>query len=68
MKNSYFILLIDESIYSLESKEFSTFNANSAYWQIELDQYDMGNTAFVTHIKLYRFSHMFWGQNRSCDC
>lgn len=50
---------IDKSIDGLCSAEvFSTFDADSGYWHIELDQAYLGKSAFVTYSRLYLYTRM----------
>lgn len=44
---------------------FSTLDADSGHWQIELDQADIIKTAFVTHKGLYRYTRLLYGLNNA---
>lgn len=57
--DSYPIPRMDECIDSLRSaKIFSTLDANSGYWKIEIDPRDRDKTTFTSHHGLYRFVRM----------
>lgn len=61
-RDSYPIPRIDECIDSLgESTVFSTLDANSGYWKVEIDDRDKDKTAFTSHHGLYRFTRMPFG-------
>lgn len=50
---------MNESLDSLRlSKLFLSLDANSGYWQIELDANDVDETAFVTYSGLYSYTRM----------
>lgn len=60
--DSNFIAEIDECIDSRgTANEFSTFDANRGYSQIELDMHDKDRTALFTHSGLYRFIWLPFG-------
>lgn len=40
---------------------FLTLDANSRYWQLEMDEADMDKTSFVTHNGPHRYNHMPFG-------
>lgn len=44
-----------------DTEIFSTLNANSSYWQIELDKTNWEKTAFTLHHGLYQFSGLPYG-------
>lgn len=46
-----------------EGTLFSTWNATSRYWQIEINKHDSENTAVASHCMLYRFKKMPLGLN-----
>ena len=53
---------IDDSINILgKAKFFSTFDLNSAYWQIPVNKEDREKTAFICHSGLYEFDVMPFG-------
>ena len=62
VRDSYPIPRMDECIDSLgDARVFSTLDANSGYWQIEVDPNDRDKTAFTSHFGLYRFKRMPFG-------
>lgn len=53
---SYPLLTMNECIGSLKVAQVSsTLDANTAYWQFEIDKYDKGYTASTSHHWLYQF-------------
>lgn len=62
IRDSYPIPRMDECIDSLgEATIFTTFDCNSGYWQIDLDEQDRDKTSFCSHFGLYRFTRMPFG-------
>ena len=62
VRDSYPIPRMDECMDSLgTAKTFSTLDANSGYWQVEIDPKDRDKTAFTSHHGLYRFIRMPFG-------
>lgn len=62
VRDSYPFLQMNECINGPETANvFSTLDANSGYWQIELDENNIYKTVFVTHNKLYRYTCMSFG-------
>lgn len=62
MKDSYPIPRMDECIDSLgEAKIFSTLDANSGYWQMNVAKEDRSKTAFVCHTGTYQCKRMPFG-------
>jgi Reverse transcriptase (RNA-dependent DNA polymerase) len=60
--DSYALPRIDDCLDSLGSaRYFSTLDANSGYWQINVSAEDMDKTAFTSHRGLYRFRRMPFG-------
>jgi hypothetical protein len=43
------------------SKWFTTLDANTGYWKINVDTADKENTAFTTHLGIYQFLRMPFG-------
>lgn len=59
VRDSFSIRQTDECIDRLQTaNEFSPLHANSSYLQIELDENDMGRTAFLAHNELYKYTRM----------
>ena len=59
VKDAYPLPRIDMCLDSLGSaKYFSTFDLQSGYWQIELDDKDMSKTAFITKYGLFEYTKM----------
>lgn len=59
VRDSYQIHGMNECIELLvEAQLFSTLNANSRNWQIELAERDVYKAGFVTHHDLFRYSNM----------
>ena len=55
---------MDECIDSLgEARIFSTLDANSGYWQIELADEDCEKTAFTSHSGVFQYKRMPFGLN-----
>lgn len=53
---------IDDSIDAMgKAKYFSTFDLNSAYWQIPVNPNDKEKTAFISHTGLFEFDVMPFG-------
>ena len=53
---------IDDSIDAIgKAKYFSTFDLNSAYWQIPVNPNDKEKTAFISHTGLFEFDVMPFG-------
>lgn len=48
-------------IYLGETKIFSTYTANSRYWQLEIEDENQDKTAFSFHQNLYRFLRIPFG-------
>ena len=62
VRDSYPIPRMDECIDSLgDAQLFSTLDANSGYWQIEMAEEDKNKTAFTTHYGLFRYLRMPFG-------
>jgi len=62
VQDSYPIPRMDECIDSLgEAVVFSTFDANSGYWQVVMNQDDMDKTTFTSHFGTYRWLRMPFG-------
>lgn len=58
----YLVPMMDKYIDSLgEAAVFSTFNASSVYWQLEIGEMDCAMSLFTPHKGLYLFSHMLFG-------
>lgn len=57
IRDSYFLPRMDESIDSLgELTGFSTADASSGYWQIDIDERDPDKTAFTSNHGLHRLT------------
>ncbi len=55
---------IQRSVQTLaENVWFSKLDANSAYWQVQIDENDRKKTAFVTKYGLYEFVHVLYLHN-----
>jgi hypothetical protein len=53
---------MDECLDSLgEAEFFSTLDANTGYWQIEVAPEDRDKTTFSCHVGMYRFTRMPFG-------
>lgn len=53
---------MDKCINSLSKVTvFPTFDANSAYWQVEVEDKNQSKTEFTSHHGLYRFVHLPFG-------
>lgn len=53
---------MNEFIDSLDkARVFPTLDANSGYWQIDIDRKDIDKTAFVTHHGLFKYTRMPFG-------
>ena len=62
VRDSYPIPRMDECIDSLgEARIFSTLDANSGYWQIELADEDREKTAFTSHSGVFQYKRMPFG-------
>lgn len=62
VRDSYPIPKIDECIDSLGTAAiFSTLDANSGYWQIEMYEKNVDKTDSVTYNGLYRYTRMLFG-------
>ena len=62
VRDSYPIPRMDECIDSLgDATLFTTLDANSGYWQVEIDPADRDKTTFTSHFGLYRFLRMPFG-------
>lgn len=62
IRDSYPIPRMDECIDSLgEASVFTTLDANSGYWQVEIAPGDRDKTTFTCHEGLYRFIRMPFG-------
>lgn len=58
-RDSYLILIMNKSIDSLgKAPVFSTLNANSGYWKVEIDRSDRDKIANSSQYGLYRFTRM----------
>lgn len=56
IRDNYLIPRMKECMYSAGAANvFSALDANSGYWQNEMDKKDIDQTAFVTHNNLYRY-------------
>lgn len=61
-RDSYPIPCKDKSIDSLEdAKVFSTLDARSGYWQIDIDEVDVDKTAFIAHDGLFKYKKCHLG-------
>lgn len=61
-RDSYQIPRIDEYIDFLgKGAIFSTLDANSACWQLDINKADKNETAFISHQETYRFIQMPFG-------
>lgn len=61
-KDSYPLPRIDDSLDALRgSKWFSTFDLQSGFWQVQMNNSDAEKTAFVTNGGLYQFRVMPFG-------
>lgn len=59
VRGSCAISYMDKCIDMLGEKQiFSALNENSGYWQIEMDNIDIDNTALVTHHGLFKYSRV----------
>lgn len=65
-RDRYPISKMHEVIDSLvKSQVFSTLDANSSYWQIEIDDKDVNKAAYVTNNGLFCYTTMpFWIEER----
>ena len=62
VRDSHPILRMDECIDSLgDARIVSTLNANSGYWQIQIEPKDQYKTTFTTHFGTYAFTRMPFG-------
>ena len=62
IRDSYHIPRMDECIDSLgDAGIFSTLDANSGYWQVEIHPEDKDKSAFSSHFGLFRFTRMPFG-------
>ena len=62
IRDAYPIPRMDECIDSLgEATIFTTLDANSGYWQIEMAPEDRDKTTFTCHEGIYRFTRMPFG-------
>ena len=62
IRDSYPIPRMDECIDSLgDAGIFSTLDANSGYWQVEIHPEDKDKSAFSSHFGLFRFTRMPFG-------
>lgn len=62
VRDSYPIPRMDECIDSLgQATIFTTLDANSGYWQIEIDDDGRDKTSFTSHHGLFRFKRMPFG-------
>ncbi len=67
-KDAYPLSRTDDSPNALRSSTyFSTLDLYLGYWQVEMDQQDIGKTAFVTRQGLFRFTVMLFGLLQ-CPC
>lgn len=63
---SYTFSRVNECIDSLgEAKVFSTLNANSGYWRMEVDERDHNKTSITSQHGLYRLTRMSSGLNNA---
>lgn len=62
VRDSYPIPRMDECIDSLaDATIFTTLDANSGHWQIEIREEDKDKTTFTSHHGLFRFTRMPFG-------
>ena len=62
VKDQYPLPRMDEYLDSLgEAKWFTTLDANSGYWQVEIHPDDIHKTSFVCHSGTYQFLRMPFG-------
>ena len=62
VRDSYPIPRMDECLDSLgDAKIFSTLDANTGYWQVEIDEQSRSMTTFSSHWGVYRFKRMPFG-------
>src|SRR5256884_523341 len=61
-KDNHPLPRIDEMLDKFEGSQwFSSIDLASAYWQVEMDEKDIENTAFITNEELYEFLVMPFG-------
>ena len=62
VRDAYPLPRMDEYIDSLgDATVFTTLDANSGYWQVEMAEEDRDKTTFVSHYGMYRFIRMPFG-------
>lgn len=62
VRDSYPIMRMDECIKSLDkARMFLRVDASSGYWQIRMDDKDVGETAYHTQHWLFKYTQMSFG-------
>jgi hypothetical protein len=62
IRESYPLPRMDDCLDSLGAATiFTTLDANSGYWQLEVAEEDKDKTSFISHMGTYRFSRMAFG-------